>query len=128
MIKGKEEGVLQQAQELFCLIELVVSSNPRSELTLGFAPAPTGSKWLVVQLALTYYENFVGLFKTPISNLQLTSFKSLEVCPYTRWNTKIQVFSSVPCTRDVGPKKIVRKHSFWLDPCLTVWIGKVDRL
>ena len=31
MIQGKEQVALKQAQELFCLRELVVSSNPRSE-------------------------------------------------------------------------------------------------
>ena len=31
MIQGKEQVALKQAQELFCLKKLVVSSNPRFE-------------------------------------------------------------------------------------------------
>ena len=38
LIQGKEQVELKQAQELFCLRELVVSSNPRSEL--GTAKMP----------------------------------------------------------------------------------------
>ena len=38
LIQGKETDVLKQAQELSCLRELVVSSNPRTEPEIAKKP------------------------------------------------------------------------------------------
>ena len=40
----------------------------------------------MVALALTHYVKLMGLFKTPIGNLPLPSFKSSEVYHYTVLN------------------------------------------
>ena len=68
-----------------------------TELILScFAPAP--SRWWVVVLALTHYEKLIGLFKTPIGNLLLNSFKSSEVYHYTVLNgtLKSRCFPAFP--------------------------------
>ena len=53
-------------------------------------------------MALTYYVNLMGLFKSRVGNIPRTSFKSdFGSLPIhrdcTKWNAEIQVFSSVPC-------------------------------
>ena len=49
-------------------------------------------------LALTHYINLMGLFKNPIGNLLLTSFKSSEVYHYTVLNgtLKSRYFPAFP--------------------------------
>ena len=36
----------------------------------------SAGRWWVVALALTHYVNLMGLFKYPIGDIQLTTFKS----------------------------------------------------
>ena len=77
-------------------------------------PSPGASRppsdWQALQVTLTHHVKLMGLLKTPIGDLlgplrlTVTSFKSSEDsdCHYA----EIQIFSSVPCTSDVEPKKL----------------------
>ena len=47
----------------------------------------------MVPLALTHYVKLMDLFKNPIGNLPLNSFKSSEVCHYTVLNGMLIILS-----------------------------------
>ena len=60
--------------------------------------------------------------------LELTKSNKSHALQCTKWDAEIQVFSSVPCTSDVGAKNLSESAAFRLTLSLTLLIRKVNEL
>ena len=59
--------------------------------------------------------------------LELTKSNKSHALQCTKWDAEIQVFSSVPCTSDVGAKKLSESAAFRWYPNSYAWIQRPIR-